>query len=61
MYGWAIFGVLQELIFVIGKTFSCWEWIFAIFRKFPSTVFGIVTFSFFEYKQLNTGEQHADV
>ena len=42
--------------------FLCWELIFAIqFRKLPSTVCGIITFSFFEYKQWNTGEQHADV
>ena len=42
----------------MGETdFSCWELIFAFSGS--RLLFGILTLSFFEYKQSNTGEQHA--
>ena len=45
-YGLAIFCVLQELIFAISTDlFFCWEFIFAIFRKYQypaSTIFSFL-------------------
>ena len=55
-----VFVCFAGLIFAIGETvYSSLELIFAIFRK-PPSIWNI-TFSFFEYKQSNAGEQHADV
>ena len=54
------FVCFAGLIFAIGKTlYSSLELIFAISGS--RLLFGIITFSFFEYKQSNAGEQHADV
>jgi len=54
------FVCFAGLIFAIGEAvYSSLELIFAIFQK--RFLFGIITFSFFEYKQSNAGEQHADV
>ena len=54
------FVCFAGLIFAIGETvYSSLELIFAIFWKPPSI--RNITFSFFEYKQSNAGEQHADV
>ena len=57
----AIFCVcFAGLIFAIGETVcSSLELISAISGS--RLLFGIITFSFFEYKQSNAGEQHADV
>jgi len=55
------FCVLQELIFVIGK--NCFFLLGISFCDFQEVAlyFGIITFSFFEYKQSNISKQHAVV
>ena len=57
----AIFCVcFAGLIFAIGETvYSSLELILQFSGS--GLLFGIITFSFFEYKQSNAGEQHADV
>ena len=55
---WRFFVFCGNLFLRMGKTgFSCWELIFAIFRKSPSIWSSNVVV--FEDKQSNTGEQHA--
>ena len=50
---WRFFSVLPELFFAIRTDcFSCWELIFAIFRKYPVPSIDNTVFSFlFEYVQ----------
>ena len=51
--GLAMFYVLRELIFAIRTDwFSCWELIFAIFRKYPVLSIDNI-FVFIEYVQYN--------
>ena len=49
---WRFLGVLRELIFAIWTDFffSCWELIFAIFRKYPVPSIDNI-FVFIEYVQ----------
>ena len=54
------FVCFAGLSFAIGETvYSSLELILVISGS--RLLFGIITFSFFEYKQSNAGEQHADV
>ena len=56
-----------RFLYFAGTNFCDWEKLvflarnqsFSIFRK--SLLFGIMTFSFFDLKQSNTGEQRTDI